>query len=132
MATEKDLVIDGSHSAGADLSAVQNKFVKINTSGQIVVMAAITDIPFGILQNKPDAQGKGADVARAGSRVKIQANATLDEGDLIGTSADGQADPIAAGSDTTVYIVGTCVEGVTNADELATISLDCFAPSRAS
>lgn len=131
MATEKDLIIDGTHEAGADLSAHQNKFVKLDGNNRVVLCSAATDIPFGVLQNKPAALGRGADVARFGTQVKVQADAALTVGTQVGTSADGQADAKVVGTDITEYVVGIVTGAVSNAGELATISLNCINPHRA-
>jgi hypothetical protein len=42
--------------------------------------------------------------------TKVVADGTLVAGNLIGTSSDAQADAIAAGTDTTVYVVGQALE----------------------
>jgi hypothetical protein len=131
MATEKDLIIDGTHEAGADLSTHQHKFVKLDANNRVILCTALTDVPFGILQNKPDALGKGADVARFGTQVKVSADAALSVGDQVGPSADGQADARVIGTDTTHYVVGIVTGAVSNAGELATISLNCINPHRA-
>lgn len=116
--------------AGGDLSSHQHKFVKLNADNQVVLTAAITDIPLGILQNKPDASGKGATVLVIGV-TKIQANAALSAGDVIGTSADGQADPIVAGTDTTVYVAGQVLIGAANAGEIAEAVVNLASPGLA-
>ena len=79
--------------AGADLSALQFRVIKLDSSKEIVIVTAITDIPFGILQNKPDAQGKPAAIVPIGSGgiSKIVLGATLATGVLVGTSTAGKA-----------------------------------------
>ena len=95
--------------AGADLSAKQYTVVKLNSSGKIVVVSAITDIPIGILQNKPDADGKPADIVPIGSGgiSKIVLGATVATGILIGTSTAGKAIADA----TTNFNLGILTEG---------------------
>ena len=51
--------------ASADLSAAQYKFVKLTSTGQIALVAATTDVPIGILQNKPTS-GKAGTVRVTG------------------------------------------------------------------
>ena len=116
--------------AAADLSTSQYKFVKLDSNGRVAAMAAATDIPFGILQNKPDALGKAAEVMLAGIS-EIQADAALTIGWLIGSSADGQADRKIPGTDTTEYAVGHVLIGADNAGERATVAFNCLNPSRA-
>jgi hypothetical protein len=107
MAYEAAQVKVGQFTASADLSAKQYHFVKMSGNDTVTVCAAITDVPVGVLQNNP-ASGGAAEVALLGV-TKVVADGTLAAGNLIGTSADGQADAIAAGTDTTVYLMGVAV-----------------------
>lgn len=119
-----------SFKAGADLSAKQFYFVKLDTTvGQVVVCAAATDIPIGILQNKPTS-GEEAEIVALGIS-KVSADAALAINDQIGTSADGQADPKVNGTDPTEYVVGRVLTAVSNAGELATVIINCINPPRA-
>lgn len=104
MAFEAAQIKVGQFTASADLSAKQYHFVKMSGNNTVTVCAAITDIPIGVLQNAP-ASGSAASVALFGI-TKVVADGTLAAGNVIGTSADGQADAIAAGTDTTVYTMG--------------------------
>lgn len=117
--------------AAADLTASYNKFVKLDTNGRAAAVAAATDKPFGILLNKPSALGQTAEVGHIGV-YKVQGDADLAKGDLIGTSADGQADAKVPGTDTTEYVVGMVLEDNSAAGGLATVSINCAAPHRAS
>ena len=104
MAFEAAQIKVGNFTASADLSAKQYHFVKMSGNNTVTVCAAITDAPIGVLQNSP-ASGSAAEVCLFGV-TKVVADGTLAAGNLIGTSADGQADAIAAGTDTTVTTVG--------------------------
>ena len=115
--------------ASADLSAKQYYFVKMSADKTVTVCAAATDIPVGVLQNDP-ASGEEAVVCSVGT-TKVSGDADLDFGQLIGTSADGQADRKIAGTDTTEYIVGQVLEGNTAAGGLITAAINCASPSRA-
>lgn len=117
--------------AGADYSAAANqyKFVKFSANRTVILCAAATDKPCGVLQNKPGS-GQAAEVTYIGE-TKIQADATLAAGALIGTSADGQADAKVPGTDTTEYTVGHVIDGVTNAGELVSALINCASPARA-
>lgn len=110
--------------AGADLSAAGNqyKFVKLSAAQTVVLCAATTDKPIGILQNTP-ASGAAATVACSGVS-KVQGDADLAFGNSVGTSADGQAAAYAA-ADTTKYIVGQVILDNSAAAGLATIAFDC-------
>lgn len=129
MATEVPVLRD-SFEAGADLSGDQHRFVKLNASGQVVAIAADTDVPVGVLENAPDASGETAQVTIIGN-AKVEADETLAEGDLVGPAADGQAAVITAGTDTTQFICGQVV-GANDAaaGELATVSVNCANPAR--
>lgn len=104
MAYEASQTCVGTMTASADLSSKQFHFVKVSGNNTVTVCAAITDTPIGVLQNNP-ASGEAAVVCVFGI-TKVVADGTLAAGNLIGTSADGQADAIAAGADTTVTTVG--------------------------
>lgn len=118
-------------SSGADYSAAdvgQDRFVKMSADLTIVICGGATDIPVGVLTNRPKL-GEAARVCYSGT-VKIQADATLTFGQQIGTSVDGQAAPYAAGTATTNRIVGTVIQGTTNAGERITAIINCAAGPR--
>jgi len=128
MARENWLLTD-TREAAADISAHHLKFVKLDTNGRVAAIAAATDIPHGVLLNKPDTLGKAATIGLIGVG-KIQANGAITAGDVIGTSADGQVDGKTAGSDTTEYVVGMATDTVTGAGEYVTCTVNCIAPHR--
>tara|TARA_R100001143_G_C3325719_1_gene116964 strand:- start:257 stop:646 length:390 start_codon:yes stop_codon:yes gene_type:complete len=115
--------------AGADLSSSQYYFVKLSTTDTVVVCAAATDIPIGILQNAPTS-GQEATIMVTGIS-KVSADAALAIGQLIGTAADGQADAKTVGTDTTQYVVGNVLVAAGAAGELATATVNCLNPHRA-
>lgn len=108
MAYEAAQIKVGNWTASADLSAKQYHFVKMSGAGTVDVTAAITDKTIGVLQNAPKS-GEAAEVCVFGI-TKVTADGNLTAGNLIGTSGDGQADAIVAGTDTTVYVVGQALE----------------------
>lgn len=114
--------------AGGDLSAKQYYFVKLNSSGQVVIIAANTDKPIGILQNAP-ASGGVAEVMLYGIS-KVSADADLTVGNQIGASADGQAAAYAPGTDTTKYIVGEVLTDNTAAAGLVSVAFNCLGAGR--
>lgn len=114
--------------AGGDLSAKQYHFVKLNSSGQVVIVAAATDKPLGILQNAP-ASGGVAEVMLAGIS-KVVADADLAIGDQIGASSDGQAATYAPGTDTTKYIVGEVLTANTAAGGIVSVAFNCMGAGR--
>ena len=121
MAYESAQIRFGNLTAGADLSSSQCYFVKLASATTVDVCSAITDIPIGILQNTPES-GETATIAIFGIS-KVSADGTLAAGNLIGTSADGQADAIVAGTDTTVYVMGQAITAA-SAGETSTMFLN--------
>ena len=115
--------------AGADLSALQYTFVKLNSSGEAIAAAAATDIPIGVLQNAPTA-GQEAEVLIVGG-TKIVAGAALSDGALIGTSSTGKAVALVAGTDTTKYVVGTVLTESAADGNIITVVVNCANPTRA-
>jgi hypothetical protein len=106
-----------------DLSAKQFFFVKLSANNTVVLCAAVTDIPIGILQNKPTA-GQTAEVVISGI-TKVVCAASSAAGVQIGTDGAGKAAIYAAGTDTTKYIAGVVLDGVTAANGIATVAIDC-------
>ena len=115
--------------AAADLSAHQFKFVKITAANTVNVCAAVTDVPIGVLQGTPKS-GEEAEVTAIGV-TKVSGDEALSPGDIIGTSADAQAQVVTVGTETTVYIAGQVISGTTAAGGLATCAVNCLAPARA-
>lgn len=114
--------------AGADLSAKQYFFVKLNGSGNAVVCSGATDVPVGVLQNNPTS-GQTAEVVVIGV-TKISSDAALSIGDFIGTSGDGQADAKTNGTDTTEYVVGRMLVATGAAAVIGTAMVNCANPHR--
>jgi hypothetical protein len=92
--------------AGADLSAKQFTFVKMNTTDRTVVSAGNGDAAFGVLINDPES-GQAATVVTAGRVVVEVGTGGLTAGDEVGVDANGEAVSAAA----TDIIVGICVDG---------------------
>lgn len=130
MAWELGPYFDYSVESAADLSTKQFYFVEQSTStGKVDVCNAATDKPLGVLQNKPRA-GETAVVRMFGvSKVSADANLAID--DLIGTSADGQADAKIVGTDITEYVVGRVIGENSVAGGLISAAINCMTPHRA-
>jgi hypothetical protein len=92
--------------AGADLSAKQFTFVKMNTTNRTVVSAGNGDAAFGVLINDPKS-GQAATVVTAGRVVVEVGTNGLTAGNEVGVDANGEAVSAAA----TDIIVGICVDG---------------------
>lgn len=131
MAYELPVLMLPGLTAGADLSGSQFYLVKLHsTAGQVVLCAAATDVPVGVLQNKPTA-GQAAEVVALGI-TKVAGGAALSLGALIGPNASGQAAAKVAGTDTTNYVIGRVLEATGAAGGLATALVNCLSPHRAS
>ena len=115
--------------AAADLSAHQYKYVKIDANGRAAAIAAATDLPIGVLQNKPAALGQVAEIMVDGI-TKLQADAALAPAAIVGTSADGQADAKTPGTDTTEVSNGLVIEGAAAAGNYATVLIHCGISNR--
>ncbi len=114
--------------AGADLSALQYHFVKLDASGDVIAIAAATDIPIGVLQNAPG-DGEACSIVSFG-QTKLSAGAAFNELDPIGPAADGQGVAKTLGTDTTNHAVGVALTAAGGADEIASVQVACI-PNRA-
>jgi hypothetical protein len=114
--------------AGEDLSGKQYYFVTWSGS-TVVCCTAATDVPAGVLQEEV-VEGRMAEIVVLGP-TKLVADGTIAAGDLIGTSADGQADPKVPGTDTTEYVAGCAFEAATNAGDIFHAMVNCVTPFRA-
>lgn len=128
MAVEGPQPVKWSFVAGATLATKQYYFVKLSADNTVIVCAAATDVPIGVVQNAP-ASGGIAEVCVVGI-TKVSSDAALTAGNLIGTAADGQADAKTAGTDTTEYTVGQVIIGSAAAAGLATAAINCLNPHR--
>ena len=95
--------------AAADLSTHQYKAVKQNgTDNQVALATAQGETIFGILQDKPAAAGRAANVATGGV-CKWLYGGTINAGDKLTTGADAQAEVALTGD----HVVGKAlVDGV--------------------
>lgn len=123
--------LKGSFRAAADLSAATNqfKFVKLDSNGDVVAIAAATDLPIGVLQNLP-ALGQEAEVMIDGI-TKLRADQAVTPGAIIGTSADGEADIKIPATDTTEHVCGTVLQGAAAAGNYCTARIVCGIANRA-
>lgn len=129
MAVQSNHAVCKSFKAGGDLSAKQFYFVKLSAADTVVVCSGATDIPVGVLQNKP-AQNETAEVLILGES-KVSADAALAVGVQIGTSADGQADAKTVSTDSTEYVCGTVTVASGAAADICSALINCINPHRA-
>jgi hypothetical protein len=125
MAYEANMIVR-SFVAGASLASAQYKAVKLSADNTVVVCDGATDKAIGILQNKP-ASGGTAEVCVFGF-TKWQGDADLAAGDVVGTSADGQADPKTPAGGGTEFYIGTVIQGNSTAGGLATVFINAATP----
>jgi len=81
--------------AGADLSSSQYCFVKLNSSGQVVVAGA-DDRAIGVLQDTPAASGRAACVGIDGVS-KVLFGGTVSKGAAVTSDANGKAVALTSG-----------------------------------
>lgn len=125
MAYEANMIVR-SFVAGGNLASSQYLAVKLSADNTVVICNGATDRPIGILQNKP-ASGATAEVCIFGL-TKWQGDADLTAGDMVGTSADGQADAKTPAGAGTEYYIGQVVQGNSAAAGLATVFINCATP----
>lgn len=116
--------------AGADLSAAQYKFVKLNSSGQVVLAAAATDVPIGVLQNNPVSGAEASVTIVGGTKIVASAAATLGTALNFGTSSTGKAATLAV-TDTTKYVLGVYLQAPGADGDIVAAVVNCANPTRA-
>lgn len=140
MATEASQPLKVSYPAGGDISAQQYLFVKLNGSGQVVAIAAATDRPIGILQNKPKAAGQMAEVVVVGVS-KCVAAGTIGVGANISFTSAGKASTPATGIvglgagyvQGTQFVVGYLyAQAAAAANDVTSVVVNCLNPLPAS
>lgn len=110
----------GTLEAGADLSALQYTFVKLNTAGRVVAATTAGEKVIGVLFNAPRA-GQACEIVHHGI-VPVKANAAIATTGLIMTSATGKAVTAATTGST---IVGYALETAAAADEIISAFVNC-------
>jgi hypothetical protein len=133
MATFLSQEVVGSYVAAADLSNVSNQFtfVKLDVNGQVVPIAAATDVPIGVLQNYPKLGGTAEVVIIGGTKLKASAAIAVTGGALLGTTATGTAVKLVPGTDITKYILGVADISASAAGDVIGAIVNCASPSRA-
>ena len=114
--------------AAGDLSDYRFHFMK-NDSGQVTV-AAVADSCVGVLQDKPEAEGRAAELVVVGE-TKIVAGDAIDALAPITTDTNGHAVAVTPGSDTTCYILGRALEAAGAANDIIRVAVNCINPARA-
>ena len=81
--------------SSGDLSERQYRFVRLNSSGQIVLVGSVGGTAIGVLQDKPTAANQAASVMVGPGVTKIVAGGNFNAGDDL--KSDGQGRAISAG-----------------------------------
>ena len=113
--------------AGATLASSQYHGVKLNANRQVIVCAADTDIPAGIVLNDP-ASGAEAEVLVVG-RCPVVLGETLTAGQLIRIDGSGHAMLFEPATDTTAYCIGQVTIGGA-VTEVGEALINCCNPNR--
>lgn len=111
MGVNEKLIWTETYVAEGDFSSKQYYGCKHSGNREVNVMAADTDIPAGLILNKPDTTKKQALVLIMGRAPGVCAE-TLTAGQLVRIDSAGKV-ALWETSDTTTYCVGQCVEGAT-------------------
>lgn len=109
--------------AGADLSASQYLLVKLNASGAVVLCTASTDLPIGVLVNKPVAN-QPCELVVIGV-TKVVAGAAISANTVIMPNASSQA---IAWTATNTKSGKTLAKAAGGANELVEVFVN-FAPN---
>lgn len=115
--------------AAGDLRLLQHHFVKLDSAGKIVAIAAITDRAIGILQDNPNT-GQDGGVMLCGISY-MKAGAAMNAGVQLGHDNTGRSKAIVPGTDTTQYLYGQVLQASGAANELHTVCFDCRGCGRA-
>lgn len=121
MATESNVALE-SFPANADLSASQDCFVTINSSGKVAVTGDGL-LAHGVLKNNPGAADSPAAVmTKPGYKVIVKTGGAFAVGARVSSDSTGRATALASGD----YIMGIACEASGAANEYVPI---LFAPN---
>lgn len=116
--------------ASADLSSYQYYFVELDGSYELQVCDGAGDFAHGVLQNKPDAQGKYGEVVILGP-TKLTASAAIVQGALITTTAAGKAatiDPIGGAGQVADAVLGRAMKAAAADGDVFEAWVNCVTP----
>lgn len=116
--------------AAADLSTQQFRAVKMTAALTVGAIAAVTDVPVGVLQNNPNAAGQAAEVMTSGI-TRMVAGAAIAVPSSLTIDATGRAVTATLGTDTTKHIIGQPLEAAAAAGDIIAVLIN-ITPNRAS
>lgn len=102
--------------ANADLSSSQYCFMKVNSSGKILVPAAGGDA-VGVLQDKPAAADRAGCVMVGTGVTRVLAGGSASVGGLVASDSSGRAVAAVSGD----FILGTFLEAPTGSGQVVSI-----------
>lgn len=108
--------------AGADLTAAQYRFVKLDASGDVILCDTAGEQALGVLMNKPNT-GEPARVAVAGV-MPVVADAAVAVGSKVATSADGEAAVRDEAAGSRQVVLGLAIKGASAAGEQIALVFD--------
>lgn len=111
MATESAVTRNGTMNAAADLRTSQYRGVKMSGSRTVGLVTGPTDVPIGVLQNKPNI-AEAADIALLGEVIVAAGTATVVAGDELMFDATGRV-ILAAAAAGANFVVGRAMEAST-------------------
>lgn len=98
MASGENAILSKTFTAGADLSSLQYRFVKLSAADTVTVCGN-GEVPIGILQNDPES-GEQANVMVMGIS-NLAVHAATSRNDKLGSQANGRG--VAVTADTNTY-----------------------------
>lgn len=128
MGMNEKKILTETYTASEDLSSNQYYGVHLDGDRSVDLQDAATEKPAGILLNKPES-GEAAEVLVLGRCPVVVAEA-ISAGERIRIGADGKAYVWDPGTDTTAYVVGTCVEGASNDGEYCQALINAISGAR--
>lgn len=131
MATQPGIFkIVHSFPASADLSDYQFYFVELDGSYELQVCNGAGDFAHGVLQNKPDEQGKNGEIVILGP-TKLVAGGAIVQGALITTTAAGKAltiDPVGGAGQVADAVLGRAMEAAAADTNIFGAWVNCITP----
>lgn len=129
MGNNEKLIWTESVKVGDDFSSKQYFGCKLEADRQVAVMAADTDVPYGLMLNNPE-DGQVGEILRVG-RAPAPVAEAITYGQKVRIDSNGRVALCEPGSDSTTYIVGECVEGATTLGEYGVFDFNFVAAARA-
>lgn len=128
MGLNEKLIWTESFKSGDDFSSKQYYGCKFEADRQIALTSADTDVPAGLILNKPE-DGETAEVLIIGRAPGVVSEA-IAAGELVRIVSGGKIGLFVPTTDTTEYCVGQCVEGADNNNEVGVFNFNFAAPHK--